>query len=988
MQQLEQKYPDAVNMIRRARSQGLSEKAIEQAVVKAGYQRKARTDLNPISALVENISQPGLFSDIPVIGKPLNVAFEILDLPQDIATAALSGGDETFLEKFARGQDPSEALGIENTVGKLAADILLDPLALIGAPAKVPLKAALRARKVLRAERAIVAAEEAKKATDTARPIGKILGNIRPAKDTEEALQRLTIESGGYISKEAAEKIVQGADDLEEALKQSIKANVFDIARHRNVPKDQLKDVYELTLREAAELAEGITGKKINYNKLGIKPETTVMDKIPDPIDYPDPAEVASRAPDRLFDIDDFSKAIPHLNKKTLNEIGNAFIKLAKEKKIEVQPTSAQRLYIQILGAINSGKIDLKEIARAAGKTDAEAIDAVRSMITATEGVSDAARAMNEYKQLADKARQFVKKMQEADIDPDLKKLLDELEAATNKIEPEGIFKKWYKLIVNKLWRGSLTTQSSTMMRNAIVQAGRVGLDVMQKSIDAMIQTIPGIQRKVAPEDVFSTVMQLFRKNKKLTEDLLANNPKILDELWSNFVSDIEFGKFGSKAQKFADDYTRILNAGNIFQEKIFRNAIFQAELKSALRATGKNLDEIIANNAIREIPRDILEQSTKKALEMTFAKAPDSKIAQKFIRAVNDIPGLSLAFPFPRFLMNSMKFFFDFSPFGALRLYSPQQLAKIAKGDTAVISRAILGSAMLGAAFEIQNSKWAGDKWYEIKMDDGTKYDMRPFNPFVAYMFVADVVKRANEGRLHELKAGDIAQGILSSNIRAGTGLFLVDNLLDSMRGEGSADKIIDKIKSFAGEFTSGFFTPLGTLMDVYKEYVPEARVVRERRAEPFLGPIKARIPGLAETLPPIELATREEPFVQEKPLQRLLGFSARQPSNDLEKELARLDFSFREISPTTGEREADVLIRKHMGRLAERSLIPLVQSSGYKNLSDTQKALVLSRAIKRTRANARELARAENPAIFEKLRKRRIPRRERRALKELGQF
>ena len=105
-----------------------------------------------------------------------------------------------------------------------------------------------------------------------------------------------------------------------------------------------------------------------------------------------------------------------------------------------------------------------------------------------------------------------------------------------------------------------------------------------------------------------------------------------------------------------------------------------------------------IEANQIGAIPRADIKASVEQALEITFAKefSPFAKgpegMAGKFIQAFNGIPGAAFVVPFPRFMMNSVKWTFEFSPLGFLRLISPEVRNRIAAGDMSTISRATIG--------------------------------------------------------------------------------------------------------------------------------------------------------------------------------------------------------------------------------------------------------------------------------------------------------
>ena len=414
---------------------------------------------------------------------------------------------------------------------------------------------------------------------------------------------------------------------------------------------------------------------------------------------------------------------------------------------------------------------------------------------------------------------------------------------------------------------------------------------------------------------------------------------------------------------------------------------MFTAKLRIGLKNQGKNLNELITQGRIKEIPDSLLRSSIDDALEFTFASTPaHGSVGHAFVNFINKMPGATFAIPFPRFMVNSMKFFWDFSPAGALKMFSSKEWARMASGDFKTISRAMIGTGMLGAAWQVRNSEFAGERWYEIRMPGGKIWDTRAFNPFAAYLFVADIAKKAKDGTLNNLKTKDVIMGVLSSNLRAGTGLFILDSFLEGVVGLGTPGKAVRKLKEFAGETIGGFLMPLQTITDLYSEFDENQEIVRDRRLDPFMGPILSRLPVISQQLEPLAPATRAEPFRRESgALRQLTGLSLRGEKNPAEAELDRLGFSFTEISRPTGEPTADRLITKNLGPLIEERLSRVVESKSYQRLSDAAKGERIRQLLIKLRGIARKRAKRENPKIFKQLKERRVPKRRRRFLEEL---
>lgn len=897
---LEELFPGPLSkrFIRSAQKAGISDDTIRDTLVNSGAERR---DLGFLGALGENIINAetpvsDALSQVPVVGgaleavsRPLGVAMEILDLPQDILTAAFSPGEEGFLESFARGKDPSEALGVEDSLGKLATDIVLDPLTFLGG------SNIAKASKLIKSERAADAAATAGKIEDVA----KI-----DVKDFEKAKKAIDIQESGLQGPQIIDEIPKKGDDV-----------------------------------------------------------------------FPTSQEAAERADDRLFDIDDLTNGLPVLKDPVYKKVAGAFVNLARAGDIAIKPTSEHRLYNQIIHAINTDKISIKELAEEAGMSNSQAI------VTVVEGLraqgSDFGRGLQQLKGTMDEVRDLI---DSGKIPDDAKKVIEEM--PMDKIQPEGVFRKYYKLLINKLWRGSLTGQTSTSSRNIIGQGIRTGLHAVQTALDAMIQTLPGIQRTVSLDDSMETLIRLAtkKKNQEWVETLFKIDDSIEDRLYSNFVGDLDVRGAG-----FIDKYVRMVNFQNTWQERLFRNATLQ----SALRQRVKNIDEIIEQGG--EIPKKALDDSIEHALEITFGANPQGKLGQSVVNVINEVPGLSLILPFPRFMINSMKFFWDFNPMGALRLLSPAQMARMARGDTQVASRAIIGSGLLGASYNLRDSEYAGEKWYELQVD-GKNLDMRPFNPFAAYLFVADLAKRQRDGTLEEMSTKDILSGILSTNLRAGTGLATLDNLFGAFAGTTDERKFEEKFKTFAGEFTAGFLTPIQSITDILAGY--DEQVVHDSRAEPFLGPIKRRLPGLESTLPETQLPTREGPlrkaplpgleFLPGSLTKQLTGIRAVDKTPE-EAELDKLGFKRIDILRGTGNSKADRLISESLGPIVERTMKALMAQEKWEFIPRPRKILIVDSAVKRARSIARRQAMAKDPALFRELAQKRVSRKRRKALEDL---
>lgn len=561
------------------------------------------------------------------------------------------------------------------------------------------------------------------------------------------------------------------------------------------------------------------------------------------------------------------------------------------------------------------------------------------------------------------------------------------LRAAGGAAEDGAYIRPFWKKLTDT-WRGLLVTQPATAVRNAITQAGRVGLDVIQAPIDSWIQAITGRPQTVHPLDGFNEMLSLFQRNKSKTDKILSAFPQQRERLFQQYISEVERSARDGPVWGAIQTGVDAANILNRSQEFIIRRGIFQSSLDVELRNRGKDLAQIIQTNAIGQIPDDAVKAAVSASLSKTFGESPAyGTLARKWIDVINSTPGANIAIPFPRFMANAIKFQYEYSPLGVLSYLSSAERAAFAAGKVDKVSKAIIGSGMLGGAMLFRNSEFAGEKWYEAVNADGEVLDLRPFNPFSSYLFVADVTKKWSAGTLHKLSGSDVAQGLLSTNMRAGTGLYLLDNALNMLSKSADETKLLGKAGELTGDFLAGFLTPLTPFRDAYDQMTKGETSIKDTR-QGFLGPLKNRIPGVSQTLPDAEMPTRTGPSIYIDPLLRqVTGVSKKDPKNPLEKELDRLGFERRDVLTGSGDRELDSQYAKAMGVVSEQFLVPIVESDGYKRLSDTVKGVVLSEVIEEVRHEVKQIINDDLPDDKKmKLELRKQPPRLRLLLKEFG--
>ena len=615
-----------------------------------------------------------------------------------------------------------------------------------------------------------------------------------------------------------------------------------------------------------------------------------------------------------------------------------------------------------------AGTLPEEEVSKLVTKYDLKDEDLFELIAGTRQGYGDAARVL----QRLSVASRYVPK-EAADI----------AKLGVQEADDLGFWKR-----LPNAYRGALVSSVATTMRNVLSSAGRVPIDAATNLMDSTINAAINPFRKekvgVNAFDAAAVLTDRFApgRNTKFWEQMKNVQPEINKELAATYAADVvrvtKKDAF-AKVEKAVD----VANLFNRVTETATRKALFPVYLRREATRLNLDFDELVDTGGIARLP----EEAWTKALDDTlgFTYSAKSEVADKFgemldklgrVGTVARVVGTTIM-PFPRFMMNALKFQFDYSPAGftrllsptTTRLFSPTELKKIAEGDTGVLSKGLIGSTMLYGAYQFRNSENAGEKWYEGRLPSGKTVDLRPYFPAAPYLLVADLIKRAQDNTLDQaFETKDILQGLSGAQFKAGTGLYVTDQLLKDLSGAaGNLDKAKTVVTSWLADVGAGFLQPFSTFKDFYAQYDPEEAVYRDTKDNPLAALVRP-IPGAQQAMgvPAAPSATREGPLTTDNPIFRqLLGATIRPAKNIVESELDKLGLTSYDVGSKTGEIAIDRLVNRDLGIIAEREIAPLLRSAQYQSLDNVGK----SAAIKEIYATAREVAtakfNAENPEL-----------------------
>jgi hypothetical protein len=565
--------------------------------------------------------------------------------------------------------------------------------------------------------------------------------------------------------------------------------------------------------------------------------------------------------------------------------------------------------------------------------------------------------------------------------------------------------------------RASMVGRWSTAMRNFISQQARVGMNVlyegMQYGADKLWQKLSGktLQRQVNPLTAMEGFLNTwrsanilnFKKNsvrarlKKDTENILKFYPKENDRLFLRYSSDVANKPMLESWSpiSFMEKGANLLNFLNRFQEFITRRSVFFSSLDGIVRGRpdiykGLKLKDLVADEKLlKTIRQEDIGTAIDQSLEMTYAKQPKKgSVGEKFVGFINAVPfTFSLIVPFPRFLVNSLKFLYDYSPaptfVSGIRIaadlpialltastegaYTKALMRQLKEGDTTGMVKALAGWGLMGTAFQIRNSKIAGEKWNELKVGDKT-IDVLPYNPLAAYLYVADLVNRQQNGTLTKQTFNVKEFAKVFAGTRGGTGLYLVDQMVNSVGGFGT-NKGYRAMNEFVGKIAAQYLTPFKTYMgflDASDGNIQAAKdtktsTLENAKLDPrvsIVNNFKAIFnPGELQDLTSITHAVLDEktgkyvarPLKNPNPiLAELTGVTVRQDKNAAEKELDRLNFTYSEIFKSTGIPVLDRAYKNVFAPLVHNKLSELVQTDAYKSLPLSLQYYTIKESIK----------------------------------------
>ena len=413
--------------------------------------------------------------------------------------------------------------------------------------------------------------------------------------------------------------------------------------------------------------------------------------------------------------------------------------------------------------------------------------------------------------------------------------------------------------------RGLLVSQIATAARNLTSAGIRAPLEGLGNVMDSSLYNLTNKGVGSAAYQIISPTnwKESFRHMKYMFSepemakgytDLILGQPQLakqFDMMYNN-LNEIQKATGRGSGGKLdyvltgLEDATDILNTPNRWQEYLIRRGQFFGELERLTkREYGIDLIDTLQDGKLRDLLNDaggfkpegkpsfleLVDQSTKKALDVTYAKQPDMPVFRNITNFITR-NGLTVVMPFPRFMFNSMELMGQYAG-GAFfpltrKVTSLVTLGKVGgrpltPKDRQRISRNLVGMAAVFAAYQYRTSNEAPADYKQIGIGSDTELDTTPQFPVRQYLYMGEVAKRINEGTFNTFfDAKEFTETFAGTNFRQGSTNSILEEMA-AIAAEGSTDltkgETAGKMLGEAvGNYFATYITPFSQVIEAQR--------------------------------------------------------------------------------------------------------------------------------------------------------------------------
>ena len=450
----------------------------------------------------------------------------------------------------------------------------------------------------------------------------------------------------------------------------------------------------------------------------------------------------------------------------------------------------------------------------------------------------------------------------------------------------------------NRMIRLGMIAQPATTIRNVMGGLIRSPMDATTRTFDNIItmgmakitgNTIRPVNLSdgfehltslLSPQE-YNEMAKLIMSKKPLAAELIKGPEGYLQTAKIAQTMNGDKGGFVNKVLGYGfDPLERGLihaNVLNSVQDKYMKSQSFIVGLRQSMLRENLDLDDFIRTGKIKDIDDRFIADGMQWAMEYNYQAniRGDNALTRFAIETINklsNVPyvGSALA-PFPKFMINSMKFMYEHSPVGL-----PEAISKTARGfgkegnqflqqeGIKALSRQASGASLLLMAYAIRTSELGGDLWHDLMDDTNNTQDVGTWYPLAPALWIADGIVqfgeqldgKSNMGDFKEAWLLDTMKALGGPSSRSGIWKEIDKNFLEGIiSGDAnSKDELLNGMGRAMGTIFGALATPLKLGSDMLAEtnafgFDDMARVLHDARSsqgfkDNFLDAIFKNVP------------------------------------------------------------------------------------------------------------------------------------------------
>ena len=438
---------------------------------------------------------------------------------------------------------------------------------------------------------------------------------------------------------------------------------------------------------------------------------------------------------------------------------------------------------------------------------------------------------------------------------------LDNVDAVKNKAleKRQNGFMRTFRRLEN-IRRGGMVSMIKTAARNLQSAAIRAPMEAFENIMDNTIYALQNdgviaggkalLDLRGGWKGSLSHLKYMYRNPalaKQLTDHIL-DRPEFANQYTNLFDNVNEYQKATGRGEGGAldtvlskvEDVVTFANTPNRIQEYLVRRGAFMGEMERLVQREygidfldalkdGKLRDLMANSSSVRPKGKakfeDLIEQSVRRALDVTYAKAPDVpmfKSAADFITR----NGLTTVIEFPRFMFNSLELMGQYSA-GAANPVLKRMMGKrgpLDAKDRQNITRNMTGAMAIYAAYQYRTSGQEPASYEQVNTGDGTVMDITPQFPLRQTLWIGEAINQVMKGTLNDWKgftADEMLETFGGASMRTGASNVFIDEIGDmisnagDLKGEQQAGKILG---ATMGNYLASWGVPIAQVIEAQR--------------------------------------------------------------------------------------------------------------------------------------------------------------------------